>query len=150
MSLDLNSTADVQGLIAQLGGQKITMIVIDTFSENTGGSTALFAAADNVIDVRDGEAKFLKRKESPVDADDEYFVWSNEHRAWWRQGARGYSRGLREAGRYTREQAMRICRDAIFTSMHVGMVAEIPVRVGDVSDFLKGQLVPSALVNGEG
>jgi hypothetical protein len=84
----------------------------------------------------------------PEASDDQYLVWSNEHRAWWRAGHCGYATGLREAGRYSRDQAIEICRDAIPTAMHVGTISEIPVRAADVTDFLKGQMVPSALMNG--
>jgi hypothetical protein len=125
--------------------------MVDPLIYHPRGNEALIQAADNVIDLRDGEVKFLKKRdETPDAAADEYFVWSNEHRAWWRAGARGYSKGLREAGRYTREQAMRICRDAIFTSLHVGMLSEFPVRVTDVTDFLKGQVLPASIFTGEG
>jgi hypothetical protein len=146
---DLNDTTEVQAFIAEIRGHGVTVIVID--SNRLRGNSALVEAADTVIDFRDGDVKFLKkRNETPDAAADEYFIWSNEHRAWWRAGARGYSQGLREAGRYTREQAMRICRDAIFTSLHVGMLSEFPVRVTDVTDFLKGQVLPASIFTGEG
>jgi len=84
----------------------------------------------------------------PDTSEDQYLIWSNEHRGWWRTGGCGYAPGLRDAGHYTRDQALRICRDAIFTSMHVGMISEIPVRAIDVTDFLKGQMIPGALMSG--
>jgi hypothetical protein len=149
MSLDLNNSSEVQTFVAELREQGITIIVVDTLSERLRGNSALYAAADNVIDARDGEAKFLKRRDgTPAVETDEYLIWSNEHRGWWRPDSRGYSPGLREAGRYTREQAMRICREAVFTSMHVGMISEIPVRACDIADFLKGQMVPAAVFDG--
>lgn len=72
--------------------------------------------------------------------DDIYLVWSNEHKAWWGPAYHGYVEGLRKAGRYTRSQALAICRDAIPTAMHVGIISEIPVRLVDVVDFLRGQI----------
>ena len=69
---------------------------------------------------------------------DDYLIWSNEHAAWWRAGNRGYSRGLAYAGRYTREQALAICRNAIPTAAHIGIISEIPVRLADVEEFLAG------------
>lgn len=82
------------------------------------------------------------------EADDQYLIWSNEHRAWWRADRFGYAPGLCNAGRYTREQALQICRDAIPTAMSVGSVSEIPVRAVDVTDFLKGQMIPAAVMDG--
>ena len=30
-----------------------------------------------------------------------YLIWSNEHRAWWRPNAKGYTVHIKTAGRYT-------------------------------------------------
>jgi hypothetical protein len=78
-----------------------------------------------------------------------YLVWSNEHRGWWGPCARGYSPGMGGAGRYTRDQALRICRDAIPSAMTVGVISEIPVRLADVEAFIAGQLLPSCILNAE-
>lgn len=80
-----------------------------------------------------------------MDNEDVYLIWSNEHRGWWKAGAHGYSPHFNMAGHYTREAALRMCRDAIPTAMHLGMVSEIPVRLVDVKDFLAGQIVPRAI-----
>lgn len=43
----------------------------------------------------------------------EYFlIWSNEHRAWWGPAHRGYTSLADRAGRYTREEAVKICNGA--------------------------------------
>ena len=81
---------------------------------------------------------------------DLYFVWSNEHRAWWKHGGWGYSRGIVHAGKFTREHALAICRNAIPTAAHLGAVAEVPVRVADMAAFLQGQMVPACVMVGEG
>lgn len=75
-----------------------------------------------------------------------YLVWSNEHRGWWGPCARGYSPGLGGAGRYTRDQALRICRDAIPTAGHLGVISEIPVRLADIEAFIAGRLLPSCIL----
>lgn len=41
-----------------------------------------------------------------------YLIWSNEHRAWWRQGRWGYTPDIADAGHYDRAEAMAICRQA--------------------------------------
>ena len=43
---------------------------------------------------------------------DMYLVYSFEHNAWWAPYSMGYKDKVEEAGLYTREQAVRICRDA--------------------------------------
>lgn len=77
---------------------------------------------------------------------EDYLVWSNEHRAWWKPGGHGYTRGLVEAGRFTRANALRICSDAIPSSAHVGSIAEIPVRLADVAEFIDAQIVPRCMM----
>lgn len=37
-----------------------------------------------------------------------WVIWSEEHGGWWMPGAMGYTRSLREAGRYTEERAKEI------------------------------------------
>jgi hypothetical protein len=41
-----------------------------------------------------------------------YLVWSEGHGAWWAAGEIGYTRSLLSAGRYTFEEANRICTRA--------------------------------------
>lgn len=74
-----------------------------------------------------------------------YLIWSNEHRRWWAPNECGYVPDVKSAGRYTREQALDICRNALGTAGHIGMLAELPIRVEDVSEFLRGQLIPRGL-----
>ena len=46
----------------------------------------------------------------------DWLVWSNEHRAWWRPNRSGYTINLQEAGRYTFMEAGLICRNANYRS----------------------------------
>ena len=77
---------------------------------------------------------------------DKYYIWSNEHRAWWGPDRCGYSSGLLGAGVYTRGVAIMICRDAIPSAAHCGVIAEIPVRCKDVEEFLVNQLMPACIL----
>ncbi len=75
-----------------------------------------------------------------------YLVWSNEHRAWWGSHETGYVRRLRDAGRYSREDALRICRNALGSATGIGMFAELPVREDDVGEFIRGQMLLGELL----
>lgn len=57
------------------------------------------AAADDVI------RKHAKQ-------DQQYWIWSNEHRAWWGPNHRGYVTNLSEAGTYPASLAEKILADA--------------------------------------
>ena len=75
-----------------------------------------------------------------------YFIWSNEHKGWWGPNHCGYAKRLSDAGQYSRAEALAICQRALGTALHIGMFAEIPVRVEDVREFLKGAILPEGLV----
>jgi hypothetical protein len=77
---------------------------------------------------------------------DKYLIWSNEHKAWWRADHCGYSPALNNAGNYTREEAIGICKRALPTAMHVGLISEIPVRLADVIDVLHDEMVPGVVL----
>jgi len=55
----------------------------------------------------------------------DYLVWSNEHAAWWAPGGRGYTTLTHMAGRYSKEQADEICRQANFRPGDINEVAVI-------------------------
>jgi hypothetical protein len=69
--------------------------------------------------------------------DDTYLVWSHEHGAWWRPNRAGYTTSLEAAGRYTRDEAIRICGDA-HDGWNGGKSAppEIPVRLADAMECI--------------
>lgn len=39
-----------------------------------------------------------------------YLIWSNQHRSWWRPNSQGYTKHVDRAGRYSRKEALQICR----------------------------------------
>jgi len=69
---------------------------------------------------------------------DVYLVWSAEHEAWWGPGGCGYVRRIAEAGRYSHEQALTICTNAIpGTSTRIGALPELPVRLADLNTMIE-------------
>lgn len=80
--------------------------------------------------------------------DDDYLVWSTLRDAWWRAKGNGYTADLKQAGRFTREQAIATCatcRDGYSTYM---IPTEIPLRLADVMCSQPGTLM-SRLVRPE-
>jgi hypothetical protein len=66
------------------------------------------------------------------EANDEYLIWSHEHGRWWGPGGCGYVSRMSQAGRYSREQALRICVKAVpGTADRMGALPELPVRLVD-------------------
>jgi len=43
-----------------------------------------------------------------------YLIWSNEHCRWWAPNHCGYVSIISHAGRYTRQEAEKICEGANF------------------------------------
>jgi hypothetical protein len=80
-----------------------------------------------------------------MNLNDVYLIWSNEHGGWWGPNGCGYSTGLIGAGEYTRDEALRYCRDALPTAAHIGRISEIPVRRQDVMEFLEAGLAPDVI-----
>lgn len=55
-----------------------------------------------------------------------YLIWSNEHAAWWRPNASGYTAYIEDAGRYSREKAIAHSR---VRDQHRGMpLPEMPIK----------------------
>ena len=69
----------------------------------------------------------------PEDA--EYVVWSNEHSAWWGPNRAGYTTHLSVAGRYTREQALKICVGARGGREFNRNPSEVPILLRDAEVF---------------
>lgn len=61
-----------------------------------------------VGDVPAIRAERLARLAAKPADDGPYLVWSNQHKAWWRPDSRGYTMNVSLAGRYSREEAMKI------------------------------------------
>jgi hypothetical protein len=67
-----------------------------------------------------------------------YLIWSNEHKAWWAPDRAGYTNRIARAGRYTHQEALDICYDAMpGNSKLLEMLPEIPVLESDVMTMLE-------------
>lgn len=57
-----------------------------------------------------------------------YLVWSNEHNAWWGPNHRGYVNRVEHAGRYSKEEALKICQGANYSwNIERQMPNELPI-----------------------
>jgi hypothetical protein len=65
---------------------------------------------------------------------DEYLIWSNEHRLWWRGNGQGYTHRLDEAGIYTRLEAIR--RSSTRDQTPGEPLPELPIRRDDLLSVL--------------
>lgn len=66
---------------------------------------------------------------------DTYVIWSNEHRCWWAADERGYRSRLADAGRYSREHALKICRGARGGRAFNENPTEVPLLLADAEAF---------------
>ena len=48
-----------------------------------------------------------------------YYIYSHEHRAWWRPARNGYTDSILEAGMYSLEEANEICITASYGSYNL-------------------------------
>jgi hypothetical protein len=66
-----------------------------------------------------------------------YLIWSNEHVAWWRPESCGYTVSIADAGRYSRDDAMKICKGANYGFMQdTENPNEIPVLEADAVETM--------------
>lgn len=52
--------------------------------------------------------------EKQKQADSLWYIWSNEHRGWWKAGHHGYTENKSEAGKYRYQEAVNTVRQANF------------------------------------
>lgn len=65
----------------------------------------------------------------------DYVIWSNEHTAWWAPNECGYRSRLSDAGRYDREEALRICTGARGGREYNDNPTEVPLLAADAELF---------------
>jgi hypothetical protein len=65
-----------------------------------------------------------------------YLIWSAEHEGWWGPDGLGYVCSVAEAGRYSRDEAMEICRNALPGQWVPGLgFPEVPIAQADALDL---------------
>lgn len=74
---------------------------------------------------------------SEISAKPAYLIWSNEHRAWWGPGRRGYVKRIADAGRYSESAALEICTNALPGRRGDEPLPEIPVPLDLVTFILQ-------------
>lgn len=70
----------------------------------------------------------------------QYVIWSNEHRAWWRPDQRCYTPNLRQAGAYSKMVAEWICQQADIGghySSRYGEPPEIAIDLRSATNIVK-------------
>jgi len=70
-----------------------------------------------------------------------YLIWSNEHTCWWSPNRRGYTYSIESAGRYSREEAMQICKGANYDFMQDSgnNPNEVPVLEADAIETMSAK-----------
>jgi hypothetical protein len=70
-----------------------------------------------------------------------YLIWSNEHTCWWRANSQGYSYDIKDVGRYSREEAMKICKGANYGFMQDNgeNPNEVPVLEADAIETMSAK-----------
>lgn len=83
-----------------------------------------------------------------MNEEDNYLIWINEHVSWWRANSQGYTYSIEDAGRYSRKEAMDICRGANFGFMQDHENPnEIPVLEKDAIETMSAR--PFASIKGK-
>ena len=62
-----------------------------------------------------------------------YYIWSNEHKAWWRPNSRGYTNHVSAAGEYSLKEALTICSSGRSMNFKAtGVPPELPVLISTI------------------
>lgn len=64
-----------------------------------------------------------------------YVIWSNEHKCWWAPNRCGYRSSLDDAGRYSRDEAIKICVHARGGRQFNANPSEVPILYADAVLF---------------
>ena len=87
----------------------------------------------NAVTIADVNAMLSAALSS--NSEEKYLVWSNEHKCWWGPNHAGYVSRLADAGRYTREDAIKICVKARGGRQFNSNPSEVPLLLADAEVF---------------
>lgn len=73
------------------------------------------------------------------------FIWSFEHKAWWKQDCRGYTKDIDHAGEFKLTDGVHICNAANIKTINFAIVPKVstweqkglPLSLGDRDKWLK-------------
>lgn len=71
-----------------------------------------------------------------------YLVWSNEHGAWWGHNQCGYNAHVKDAGRYSLEEAIRCC-DRRSWGGNWRVPPELPIHVDAANALERVETLPT-------
>jgi hypothetical protein len=104
----------------------------------TSWGAAVGARCERIKDI-DRQLRALSATPTPTEAReriaDIYLVWSNEHAAWWGPNRCGYNTHISHAGRYTRDEAIKICNGARGGREFNRNPSEVPILLKDAEAF---------------
>lgn len=63
-----------------------------------------------------------------MNEEQEFYIWSWEHSAWWAPEAKGYVRSIENAGKYSYEGAVQICLGANYEFNHANKGKIMPME----------------------
>lgn len=147
--IDEQGNMSAGNFVFELPNHRIAGSAIVLGHDGMGASTSPDISIDNLLTVVrwtelastgefDDDGAAIIRLQTPPP----FVIWSNEHRGWWGKASTGYVQTLREAGRYSRQHALQICRDARGGWNGITPPPEIPVRSNDaIAAGLEGRFV---------
>jgi hypothetical protein len=94
----------------------------------------------------DEEAAFIIADDRSPNTDN-YLIWSDEHGTWRGRNGIGYTRDSASAGRYGREAAIKVCRNALPVDL-VTLVAFPEIVVHEVSLMSMSRVRPVKIRRG--
>lgn len=99
------------------------------------------------IERQHNRARAIRILRRPEDLEAQWLIWSVAGKAWWSDDSDAFTDHLINAKRYTRDDALRICADAVDHWNGKSSPYRIPVRLEDAEAVIaKGAATTSAIL----